>query len=273
MEDIKKVEELYPPIENLTKLVEQYPSKDTTFTFDKSLLENFKKGLEEYVDNSKNRTDQAIKEENIRNISTILIYTAVLIIIILVFLSFFMRWQLFLLCISIVLLFFIPGYICFAGYNAKFYFYYSDLCSSVHKAMYQGEFPVANQGLGYYMNCLDRKTKSTVYGVNYQLNQVIRVLQEDKGEEAKALLEKITNASESSIKPVLECDNVYGVVEKLEGDFCYKGMDWFKTIITLYTWLILCVLVFSLGVDRLEILVWKKRTEIESMIENMEALY
>ena len=141
------------------------------------------------------------------------------------------------------------------------------MCSKVYSAMYENEFPVANQGLGYYINCLERQTKSQLYTINYQMEQVV---QSSTDQAVKA---QIKSVQEDNLKPLLECENVYNVIPKIEGNFCYKGMNWINSIISLLTWVLLILLIFAISINRLEILVWKKKTEIDSMIENLEAIY
>ena len=78
---------------------------------------------------------------------------------------------------------------------------------------------------------------------------------------------------DENLKSLLGCENVYKVIPAIEGNFCYKGMNWINSIISLLTWVLLILLIFAISINRLEILVWKKKTEIDSMIENLEAIY
>ena len=265
VEQIKTTEDMITPLDSLIQTVKN--EKDIPIQFDDELFQKFKTGIDSYVIGANNRTNEAISSENLRNTTTILIFVGYLLIIILTLLSFFFKWQIVLMLLSILILFSIPAMIVFDGYTARFYFYYSDLCGKVHSAMYQNEFPVANQGLGYYINCLERQTKSQLYSINYQLTQASSYT------ENKELKEKIANAQETLINPLLQCNNVYTVVTKVESDFCYKGMNWINSIVSLLTWVFIAILVLAIGVDRLEILVWRKKTEIDSMIENLEAIY
>lgn len=265
VDQIKTTEDMIAPLESLIQEVKS--EKDVPTQFDDGLLQKFKDNIDAYVIGAKDRTNEAIRSENLRNTTTILIFVGYLLIIILTLLSFFFKWQIVLMLLSILILFSIPAMCVFDGYTARFYFYYSDLCGKVHSAMYENEFPVANQGLGYYINCLERQTKAQLYSINYQLNNASLSTQNNE------LKEKIANAQETLINPLLQCNNVYTVVTKIESDFCYKGMNWINSIVSLLTWVFIAILVLAIGVDRLEILVWKKKTEIDSMIENLEAIY
>ena len=141
------------------------------------------------------------------------------------------------------------------------------MCGKVYTAMYENEFPVANQGIGYYINCLERQTKSQLYTINYQMEQVYQSTTE------QAVKDKIKPVRDENLKSLLGCENVYKVIPAIEGNFCYKGMNWINSIISLLTWVLLILLIFAISINRLEILVWKKKTEIDSMIENLEAIY
>ena len=178
-----------------------------------------------------------------------------------------MKWQSVLALLAILVLFSISGMIVFEGYITKYYFYYSDMCGKVYTAMYENEFPVANQGIGYYINCLERQTKSQLYTINYQMEQVYQSTTE------QAVKDKIKLVQDENLKSLLGCENVYKVIPAIEGNFCYKGMNWINSIISLLTWVLLILLIFAISINRLEILVWKKKTEIDSMIENLEAIY
>lgn len=265
MEKIKSTEDMITPLTSAIDAIKN--DKTTSIKIDEELYTQFKSGIDNYVLVANNRTNEAISNENMRNTVTILIFTAYLIIIVLTFLSFFMKWQSVLTLIAILVLFSISFMLVFEGYITKFYFYYSDMCSKVYSAMYENEFPVANQGLGYYINCLERQTKSQLYTINYQMEQVSQSTTD------QTVRGQIKTVQEKNLKPLLECENVYNVIPAIEGNFCYKGMNWINSIISLLTWVLLILLIFAISINRLEILVWKKKTEIDSMIENLEAIY
>lgn len=265
MEQIKSTEDMISPLSSAIEAINN--DKTTSIKIDDDLYKQFKSGIDNYVVIANNRTNEAISSENMRNTATILIFTAYLIVIILIFLSFFMKWQSVLALLAILVLFSISGMLVFEGYITKFYFYYSDMCGKVYTAMYENEFPVANQGIGYYINCLERQTKSQLYTINYQMEQVYQSTTE------QAVKDKIKQVQDENLKSLLGCENVYKVIPEIEEKFCYKGMNWINSIISLLTWVLLILLIFAISINRLEILVWKKKTEIDSMIENLEAIY
>lgn len=265
MEQIKTTEDMISPLSSAIEAIKN--DKTTTVKIDDELFTQFKNGIDNYVTIANNRTNEAISSENMRNTATILIFTAYLIVIVLVFLSFFMKWQSVLALLAILVLFSISGMLVFEGYITKYYFYYSDMCGKVYTSMYENEFPVANQGIGYYINCLERQTKSQLYTINYQMEQVYQSSTD------KTVKETIKKVQEDNLNSLLECVNVYKVIPEIEGNFCHMGMSWINSIISLLTWVLLILLIFAISINRLEILVWKKKTEIDSMIENLEAIY
>ena len=100
---------------------------------------------------------------------TAFVFAGYYFIAILAYLFFFLRFEKLECLISIILFFAIPSIIILEGYNAKFFFYYGDLCDSVHGALYDNEFPVADQSLGYYYNCFPTDITATLYNIRYQL--------------------------------------------------------------------------------------------------------
>ena len=93
MEQIKSTEEMISPLSSAIEVVNN--DKTTNIKIDDDLFKQFKSGIDNYVLIANNRTNEAISSENMRNTSTILIFTAYLIVIVLIFLSFFMKRTLF----------------------------------------------------------------------------------------------------------------------------------------------------------------------------------
>ena len=58
----------------------------------------------------------------------------------------------------------------------------------------------------------------------------------------------------------------------MEDDFCKSGLNNLIKISVVFLWLILATIFLAVGIGRMEVLVWKKKMEIESMIENEEAM-
>ena len=80
------------------------------------------------------------------------------------------------------------------------------------------------------------------------------------------------NIIDNNIKPFLDCDVVYNSIPILENDFCKSGLNNLIKISVVFLWLMLATIFLAVGIGRMEVLVWKKKMEIESMIENEEAM-
>lgn len=174
----------------------------------------------------------------------------------------------------------IPGIIVFDGYIAKYFFIYGDLCSSVNHAMYQQEFPVAGKAFGYYVNCLERETKLNLYIMSHKIYEFDQSSYRPPAPEQnqtespeytqyKYLFGNLTN----DIDNLKDCISVYQVVPKFELHLCKSSIDWLLTTVKLHIWLIIAVIALGVAIGRVEILVWRKNKEIESMMEKMEAVY
>ena len=140
--------------------------------------------------------------------------------------AFIMRWKAVIMSLAIFTFLSLTIIVIYAGYNSKYYFYYSDLCSKVYSAMYKNEFPVANQGLGYYVNCLEKKSKSKLYAMNYQLSLLKNEIKNN--DEFQSIYKKANDVQDAYLNPLLECKNVYDVVSELEVGFCKEGMNWLQ---------------------------------------------
>ena len=88
MEKIKSTEDMITPLTSAIDAIKN--DKTTNIKIDEELYKQFKSGIDNYVLVANNRTNEAISSENMRNTVTILIFTGYLIIIVLIFLSFFM---------------------------------------------------------------------------------------------------------------------------------------------------------------------------------------
>ena len=161
---------------------------------------------------------------------------------------------------AILTYFFIPLILLNEGNTTKYFFLYGDLCQSIYNAIRENEFPVPEKGLGYYINCLNKTVKSELYSINYQLNK------------ASKYDSSINNYINLNVKPLLNCEVVYESIPILEKDFCVNTLDWFQIIIQLSLWLILSTFILANGIGRIEVLVWKKKKEIASMIEIEESI-
>ena len=63
------------------------------------------------------------------------------------------------------------------------------------------------------------------------------------------------------------------VIPVIEKEFCKDSLNHMYTLIEIMTWIVLTSLGVAIGARRLQVLIWKKRNEIESMIQNQEVLY
>ena len=254
--------------EEINNVVELYRKNDTFTVPKEPYMENFKAKIEEYIKNTKKRTRQILDDDSKRTGITAFVFAGYYFIVILAYLFFFLRFEKLECLISIILFFAIPSIIILEGYNAKFFFYYGDLCDSVHGALYANEFPVADQSLGYYYNCFPTELKATLYNIRYQLYENVAGLLDN--DTTKVIF---TNLNTETFEKLFNCEIVKNVIPKIESDFCKDSLDHMYTLIEIMTWIILTSFGVALGSRRLQVLMWKKRNEIESMMQNQEIQY
>ena len=254
--------------EEINNVVELYRKNDTFTVPKEPYMENFKAKIEEYIKNTKKRTRQILDDDSKRTGITAFVFAGYYFIVILAYLFFFLRFEKLECLISIILFFAIPSIIILEGYNAKFFFYYGDLCDSVHGALYANEFPVADQSLGYYYNCFPTELKATLYNIRYQLYENVAGLPDND-----TTKENFTNLNTETFEKLFNCEIVKNVIPKIESDFCKDSLDHMYTLIEIMTWIILASFGVALGSRRLQVLIWKKRNEIESMMQNQEIQY
>ena len=236
---------------------------------DDELMSSFKTNINKYLSTTKEHTNEIKKDDNNRNVAMILLYIYYLITIILALVFFFLKWKVPEGILFIILLFTIPSMLIFAGYNYKFFFFYADLCGSVNGALYKNEFPVTGQSLGYYYNCFDRQTKAELYGIRFTLyNSAISSI--ENHQEIMSEYNKLNNEVLSS---QLNCELVTEIVPKIEDEFCKDNLSRLNRLIQLMLWLLFITTIMAISVRLLENLIWKKKAEIESMIENLEEIY
>ena len=89
-------------------------------------------------------------------------------------------------------------------------------------------------------------------------------------EDAKDIYNNLNNEVLSSR---LNCDLVNELVPIIEKDFCKDNLVRLYDAIHIMVWLLLATFIMAVSVRLLENLIWKKKTEIESMIENLEQIY
>ena len=224
----------------------------------------FKNDINKYIENTKQRTQQILDDESKRGSINSAIYAVYFIVIFAAYLFFFIKKEILELLVSIILFFAVPGLLILEGYNAKFFFYYSDICDSVHGALYSNEFPVADQSLGYYYNCFPTNTKASLYNIRYRLYENLN--------DNQTLIYEYNNVTENTFDRFFNCEIVNSVLPKIERDFCKESLDYMYSIVSLLTWTLLTGLALAIGSRRLQVLIWKKKMEIEEMIENREAI-
>lgn len=258
-------EELYS---KLSEIIQYYSEKGLNIP-DSELMTSFKADMDRYVEETRKHTDQIKKDDNSRNIAMILLYVYYLIMIILSFLFFFLKWKTAEGILVFIILFTVPAMIVFEGYNAKFFFFYSDLCGSINGALYHNEFPVCGQALGYYYNCYDRKTRSELYSIRFILYKSA-YSSENADQEVK---DKYNSFNFDVLSAQFNCQIVTEIVPKIESDFCKDNLDRIYNIFNLMIYLTFCTLIMGIAVRMMENLIWKKKIEIDSMIENLEQIY
>ena len=255
---ISSVSYLYPEI---NKLVEENRENSTSLP-NKEFMNKFKVDIETYISDTRDRSQQILDDESKRTKITAFVFAAYYLLVILAFLFFFIRQEKCECVVSIILFFAVPSIIILEGYNAKFFFFYGDLCDSVNGAIYKDEFPVADQSLGYYCNCFPKETKRNFYNIRYRLYENINNTDPDY-----ILLD-------SEIKNTLvNCNLVKKIVPHIEKEFCKDSLDHMYTLIEIMTWIALTSLGVAIGARRLQVLIWKKRNEIESMMQNEEVMF
>jgi hypothetical protein len=225
----------------------------------------FKNDINKYIENTKQRTQQILDDESKRGRINSAIYAVYFIVIFAAYLFFFIKKEILELLVSIILFFAVPGLLILEGYNAKFFFYYSDICDSVHGALYSNEFPVADQSLGYYYNCFPTNSKASLYNIRYRLYENLN--------DNQTLIYEYNNVTENTFDRFFNCEIVNSVLPKIERDFCKESLDYMYSIVSLLTWTLLTGLALAIGSRRLQVLIWKKKMEIEEMIENKEAIF
>ena len=255
--------------QEITKTIAYYKKLDLT-TPEESLMNSFKSHIENYIYIVKEHTNEIKTNDNNRNVAVILLYVYYLIVMILPYIFFFFKLKIYEGILFILLLFTIPAMIIFEGYIFKYFFFYSDLCGTINGALYSNEFPVAGQSLGYYYNCYDRQTKAELYGIRFVL---YKSAMESISEYHQKAIEKYHFLNNNILMPQLNCEIVTEIVPKIENDFCKDNLIRLYDIIKLMNWLLIGTFLFAVSARRLENLIWKKKLEIESMIENLEQLY
>ena len=264
VESISKSDNVYPEVNGVVTEFRNNGYSVPTEDF----MSKFKENIELYVSNTKTRSQKILDDDNQRTNITIFVFAGYYFLIFLAFLFFFLRLEKMECIVSIFLFFAVPGILILEGYNAKFFFFYGDICDSVIGALYENQYPVADQSLGYYYNCFNTETKASLYNIRYRLWENIKDTSENS-----TYYQKFTNLQEQSLNKLFKCEIVTNVIPKIEADFCKDSLDNMYTLILLMTWIVLFSLGVAIGSRRLQVLIWKKRNEIESMIQNQEILY
>ena len=253
-------------IENLNNTVKFFEKNNPQYPLPLyDYIDDFGKEIKSNLDDTVERSDDIIEKEDKRANIVIAIYVVYFCVVFASYIVFFLKRENYEIFLSIVLFFAVPGLIILEGYNARFFFYYSDICDSINSAIYSNEFPVAGQSLGYYYNCFPTKTKASWYNIKYKLYQNINNNDE--------LQQSYDNITTSEFAQLFDCKIVNEFLPKIEKNFCKDSLDHMYSIVSLMTWLLLTALGVAIGVRRLQVLIWKKKMEIEEMIENKEAIF
>lgn len=263
VESIKNSENVFDKINDTVKVFKNssniYPLPTNEY------MEEFQKEIKQYNSVTKERTNQILNDEKKRSDITLAIYIVYLLVICSAYLIFFLKREKYELFISIILFFSVPGLLILEGFNAKYFFFYSDMCDSVNSALYSNEFPVADQSLGYYYNCFPTNTKAMLYNIRYKLYQNLN--------DDEEIINSYKILSEETLDKLFNCEMVNNVLPNIEREFCKDSLEHMYSIVTLLPWILLSGLCVAIGSRRLQVLIWKKKMEIEEMIENKEAIF
>lgn len=263
VESIKNSENVFDKINDTVKVFKNssnsYPLPTNEY------MEEFQKEIKQYNSVTKERTNQILNDEKKRSDITLAIYIVYLLVICSAYLIFFLKREKYELFISIILFFSVPGLLILEGFNAKYFFFYSDMCDSVNSALYSNEFPVADQSLGYYYNCFPTNTKAMLYNIRYKLYQNLN--------DDEEIINSYKKLTEETLDKLFNCEMVNNVLPNIEREFCKDSLEHMYSIVTLLPWILLSGLCVAIGSRRLQVLIWKKKMEIEEMIENKEAIF
>ena len=263
VESIKNSENVFDKINDTLKVFKN--SSNTYPLPTNEYMEEFQKEIKQYNSVTKERTNQILNDEKKRSDITLAIYIVYLLVICSAYLIFFLKREKYELFISIILFFSVPGLLILEGFNAKYFFFYSDMCDSVNSALYSNEFPVADQSLGYYYNCFPTNTKAMLYNIRYKLYQNLN--------DDEEIINSYKKLSEETLDKLFNCEMVNNVLPNIEREFCKDSLEHMYSIVTLLPWILLSGLCVAIGSRRLQVLIWKKKMEIEEMIENKEAIF
>lgn len=263
VESIKNSENVFDKINDTVKV---FKNSSNTYPLPTSeYMEEFQKEIKQYNSVTKERTNQILNDEKKRSNITLAIYIVYLLVICSAYLIFFLKREKYELFISIILFFSVPGLLILEGFNAKYFFFYSDMCDSVNSALYSNEFPVADQSLGYYYNCFPTNTKAMLYNIRYKLYQNLN--------DDEEIINSYKKLTEETLDKLFNCEMVNNVLPNIEREFCKDSLEHMYSIVTLLPWILLSGLCVAIGSRRLQVLIWKKKMEIEEMIENKEAIF
>ena len=263
VESIKNSENVFDKINDTVKVFKN--SSNTYPLPTNEYMEEFQKEIKQYNSVTKERTNQILNDEKKRSDITLAIYIVYLLVICSAYLIFFLKREKYELFISIILFFSVPGLLILEGFNAKYFFFYSDMCDSVNSALYSNEFPVADQSLGYYYNCFPTNTKAILYNIRYKLYQNLN--------DDEEIINSYKKLTEETLDKLFNCEMVNNVLPNIEREFCKDSLEHMYSIVTLLPWILLSGLCVAIGSRRLQVLIWKKKMEIEEMIENKEAIF
>lgn len=216
-------------------------------------------GLGNYASFAGKNIDEAIDSETSRFIATIFFLVYFILVIGLTILGYYFRKESLVMVLALLIFLTIPGIVVYDGYIARFFFFYGDVCTSVHKAMNETELPVADKAIGYYVNCLKNDTRKNLFIVRYQLEKINKTI------DASSVI--------SLLEDLKKCKEVVKVIPKIEKNMCKESIDWLLTMVKLFVWLIVALVALGVAIGRVEVVVWRKKKEIESMLDIMEAVY
>jgi hypothetical protein len=112
-------------------------------------------GLRDYQANTDQNIDVFLEIEEKKNLFSVVFFIFYILIIVIVLALIIKKLKAPVIYISNVVLLTIPILIVLSGVVSIYFFIYTDFCYSIHAAIYDGNFPVYNKGVGKIVSCFN----------------------------------------------------------------------------------------------------------------------
>ena len=239
----------------------------------KDNLDNMNSGLGLFYTNTHSRIGILTSTENLRHLYVLLIFAFYFLIVIITLLAIRKRWHCFILFLSVVFLLSLPVLIAFSGLLASHFFVQADFCKNVYNAIHNGDFPVNDLRLGYYVSCFSVSTRSSLYAFRWEIDTYENQLSQYYGDGSTFNADQfiaytdfknqIDDLRKNNLNNLIGCNHVYEELVFAETKFCSLGMNWTYSLFITISWLFLIVLLFAYSVNRMKPLVEKRKHEID----------